>query len=375
MSSKSKSHRQLFLGQASNYRATDVLKHTFAIGSRKCSDNLRRFLAEKYHTDSRNIILMDNGRSAIAKALETLLPKNSKVIINGFTCYAVLQAVKFAGMEPIYADINEKTLNFDVETLEKAIKGKKNVKALIIQNTLGITVNIKEIENFAKKHKLIIIEDLAHCAGFKYADGREVGSVGKAAALSFGKGKSLDTITGGALIFNSKTPVLPRKIMKHPKFSDTLRARWYPLLASIGRGFSKIHKEKYWYGPLIKMHFIERAVDAKLDYKHRPAHWQAKLALKQLKSIETNGTKPIRTHLFVKNRAKCIEELAKNGYNFREIWYDVPVSPVRYYKELNFPEKECKTATKVAKEIINLPNYYPLSELNDAMNIIERYQK
>ncbi|MBR2659689.1 DegT/DnrJ/EryC1/StrS family aminotransferase, partial [Candidatus Saccharibacteria bacterium] len=100
---------KLFLGQASNYRAKDVLKHTFAIGSKKCSNNLKQLLATDYHTIPENVLLMSNGRSALAQALKTLLEPGSGVIINGFTCYAVVQAVKFAKMEPIYADIDEKT--------------------------------------------------------------------------------------------------------------------------------------------------------------------------------------------------------------------------------------------------------------------------
>lgn len=364
-----------FLGQASNYRAKDVIKHTFAIASKKWYSILQQYLAKMYHTEPKNVFLMNNGRSALAAALKAFLPENSEVIINGFTCYAVVQAVEKAGMVPVYADINRKTLNFDIKTLEKVLQKHPKAKALIIQNTLGICVNIKEIEEFAKLHKMIIIEDLAHCAGFKYADGRTVGSVGAAAALSFGKGKSLDAITGGALIVNDMSKIDQKSPLhfgyQTPKLSDSLRARFYPLLASIGRGFSKIHFEKYWYGPLIRMHFIERAVDAKLNFGRRPASWQAKLIMKQLEDIERNGAKPIRTFRLVNDRAKVLDKLQAVGYNFREVWYDVPVSPVRYYKQVNFDESACPVATEIAAHIVNIPTYYDHAELNRAIKIIE----
>ena len=317
---------------------------------------------------------MNNGRSAIAAGLKQALPSGGGVIINGFTCYAVLQAIEAAGCQPIYADINEKTLNFNTKTLAAALKKHPEARAVLIQNTLGITVDIEGIEKFTKTHGLILAEDLAHCAGFKYQDGREVGSVGAFAALSFGKGKSLDSITGGALILNDKKLKKPDFLAQRPKLSDTLRARWYPLLASIGRGFSKIGLSKYWYGPLIRIHFIERAVDAKLDLEHRPAHWQARRILRQFEQIESQGATPIRTHRFVRNRSKVIDKLEPAGYNFREIWYDVPVSPVRYYQQVNFPEKECPVATSVAAKIINLPTYYSSDKLSGAFKIIERYE-
>lgn len=365
---------RLFLGQASNYKAKDIIRHTFAFGSKKWSNMLRQYLADDLNTKPENVYLMNNGRSALAGALKCFVPSGAEVIINGFTCYAVLQAVEKAGMKPVYADINKRTLNFDEKTLKKALEKHPKAKALIIQNTLGICVDIESIERFAKKHDLVIIEDLAHCAGFTYPDGRRVGSVGSASALSFGKGKSLDAITGGALVLND-TPVTPFRFpAKHPKLSDTLRARFYPLLASIGRGFSRIHLQKYWYGPLIRMHFIERAVDAKLSLTRRPAHWQSKLILRQLKNIERSGALPIRTHRFVNDRAKVLSELERAGYNFREVWYDVPISPVRYYNKVNFDESACPVATEVSKHIINLPTYYPPEKLRRAIKIIEEHE-
>ena len=360
-----------FLGQAGNYSVKDMFRHTFAIASKKWSNMLRQYFADYYKTEKKNVFLMNNGRSALAAALKVFVPEGSEVIINGFTCYAVLQAVEKAGCQPIYADINAKTLNFDVRTLEKVLKNHPKARALIIQNTLGICVDIAKIEALAKEHHLVIIEDLAHCAGFTYPDGRKVGSVGKASALSFGKGKSLDAITGGALILN-ETPKNPVRFgYQKPKLSDSLRARFYPLLASIGRAITKIHLQKYWYGPLIRLHFIERAVDAKLNFYRRPAHWQAKLIMGQLKNIEEHGAKPIRTHRLVNDRTKVLAQLEKHGYNFREVWYDVPVSPVRYYKQVNFDESACPVSTDVSAHIVNIPTYYRTSDLNQAIEIIE----
>ena len=150
-----------------------------------------------------------------------------------------------------------------------------------------------------------------------------------------------------------------------------MRARFYPLLACIGRGATRLHLQKYWYGPLIRLHFIERAVDAKLNLYRRPAHWQAKLIYRQLQTIEEHGAKPIRTHRLVNDRAKILEKLEKNGYNFREVWYDVPVSPVRYYSQIDFDESACPVSTDVSAHIVNIPTYYHTSDLNQAIRIIE----
>jgi dTDP-4-amino-4,6-dideoxygalactose transaminase len=47
----------------------------------------------------------------------------------------------------------------------------------------------------------------------------------------------------------------------------------------------------------------------------------------------------------------------------QDIWYDVPVSPVRFYHKAHYVEENCPVAVEVAKRIINLPTHqYVTSE-------------
>lgn len=359
-----------FLGKAANFSGKEARRHTFAIGSKKDSEALEEYLALRYEAAKTNVALTANGRSALAIALKTLLPKNSKVLINGFTCHAVLEAVIAAKCVPIYADIDLQNLHYDSKILENNIKKYKDLKAIIIQNTLGIPVDIKPIEKTAKKNNLVIIEDLAHCIGAHYNDGREVGTVGDAAALSFGKGKAIDTISGGAVVIRKKESVLKNKPEKRQKLSDTLRARWYPFFGAFSRALNHIHLDKINTALLLKIHFIERSADAKLNIEKRMPHWQAKLALSKLETRK-NATKPLRDFFLVKNRDKVLAELKATGFDFTEFWYEVPISPARYYKKVHFPEKECPNAVKVAEHIVNIPDYYKKSELKPAIKIIK----
>ena len=362
----------LFLGQAANYRGGAAWRHIFACGTARNSRTLREYLANHYGAASiEQVALTANGRSAIAIALKASVPKDSKVLINGFTCQAVLQAVKAAGCVPIYADIDTDTLHFSANHVKELIKKHPDIKAIIIQNTLGIPVDITAIKKTAKE--CIIIEDLAHCTGVNYADGKEVGTVGDATALSFGKGKSIDTISGGAVIM--RNPHLPpiKQPTHRQKLSDTLRARWYPLFGALARGpFRSI--SKVWLGGLIKIHWIERSADAKLDVSARLTHWQAKLALKELQKLPKKGRGPIRGHYLVNDREDLLKELKDHGFNFEEIWYDVPVSPARNYNKVHFPEDECPNATKIAAQIVNTPTNYTATELKPAIKIIKKYE-
>ena len=396
--------KHYFLGMAAGYTRKQRLTHTFAVGREKDRTALQEFLAQKYSGEA---ILAKNGRSGLALALKAYFKPGDAVIVNGFTCYAVYEAVKAAKLVPIWADINKKDLNFDAKTLEDMISDGSRlarsgpslradlrsfrsslvaygfepsethvpVKGIIIQNSLGNPVDIAAIEKFAKKHNLTVIEDLAHCAGVKYADGREAGTVGAAAALSFGKDKSIDTISGGAVVLRHPYKNIIKAPSKLPKISDTLRARFYPLFGAMARGLSYIHLGGAFMRCLVKIHWVEKSADNKLDLEHKIAKFEAKLALQQLKELKKSGEGPIREFALVKNREELLKKLALAGYYFSGFWYERPVSPERYYKKVHFPESGCPVAVEVAEKIINLPTYYSKKDLAPARKIIAEYME
>ena len=385
--------RHYFLGLGAG-RKIGACRQLFTIGRKRDLKVLEVALSERY---SGTAVLCKNGRSGLALALKAFFQRGDGIIINGFTCYAVVEAVREAGCVPVYADISREDLNFDIDALKKIID--KNVKGIIVQNTLGNPVDIKAIERFAKEHDLLIIEDLAHCAGAHYVDGREAGTVGVATALSFGKDKSIDTTSGGAVILRDAEIVQSRALRSaaarelapsargdgpdgrgprldnfaSPRLCASLRARWYPTLAGWCRGLAGVHLCGALMRLFVKLHFVEKSADNKLDLTRRCTKWQAKLALKQINDLKKSGEGVIREFYLVNDRDKCLKELKKAGYHFDGFWYEKPISPERYYDKVHFPEKECPVATEVASEIINVPTYYKKSELALAYKIIEKY--
>jgi len=378
-----------FLGQAANYKGK-VLRHTFATGSKKDFDALKTHLAKRYNVPEENVFLYHNGRTALAAGMKALVPKKNGehpgILVTSLTCYAVVEAVKAAGFTPVFADIDEKTLHFNGDTIEKAIKKHKDVKAVVVQNNLGIPCDIKSIKSSVRKHNLVLIEDLAHCAGISYKDGKEAGMIGDFVALSFGKGKSIDTISGGALVIRStdityvergryKTKVvkLPKAPTKRPKFGDRFRDRFYPFFGLLIRGLYFFRLGRLFTGFLIKTHQIKRSADADLNFNTRLTYWQAKLALRQLESLPKNRP-PIREFYLVDDRDIVLNELERSGFVMNDTWYDIPVSPERYYKKAKYPENECKVAVEIAKHIVNLPTHYPRPKLAAARNIIAKHE-
>lgn len=383
----------IFLGQASNYSAGRIFKHLFARGRKEDAEALKKALAKKYKVkDSEKVILYHTGRSALAAAFISVVPKKSYVIIPGLTCIAVVRAVRAADCIPVFVDIDPETLQYDWQKLvtkleelqpkgdrssqEKLPIDKKhnlcyNRIIILAQNTLGIPLDALKLEKIAQKYHATLVEDLAHSAGRFYPDGREIGTIGAATALSFGKGKAVDTIEGGALIVRTESVTIPRPPSRLPKPSDRWRDRWYPLLGAIIRVGYRIKLGKVFTGIFLKFHWIARSADADLDLGVGLPNWQARLAREQLTGLPKT---PLRDHMFVKQRSKLLSELGESGYYLNEIWYDVPVSPARCSREVDFPTNECPNTVQIAKTIINFPTWYNQERLAPAREIARKYE-
>lgn len=383
----------IFLGLASNYRAKDILKHVFALGHKKDYYSLERELASRYSAPLENTSLIYSGRSSISVALKSFIlagkvNKGDFVAINSFTCFAVIEAIKNAGLTPLYVDL-EKTAdrkilpNYSAKNLENLKKKNDRLKVFILQNTFGTPVDIESFLKLKEKYNLLLLEDLAHSAGrfyeLKTGEKREIGTVGDATCLSFGKGKAIDTILGGAVILRnpelSLEKVIKKSLLLKTPTSDSLRAAAYPLLAAIARGLAHLNLEKYWLGLLLKLKWIERSADTKLRELNTITPWQATLTLNQLKNLKST---PLREYILVKDKEEVLSRLKLDGFRLEESWYEVPVSPARYFESLNFPKDSCPNAVFFADHVINLPTWYHdkkhLKELKKLKLILRDYE-
>ncbi len=141
-----------------------------------------------------------NARHGLYLLLKTLdLPKDSEVLVQGFSCIVVPNAVLQANLVPTTCDISAKTFNFDLDAVEKYIT--KKTKVWIIQHNMGLVMNMTKVQQIAERNNLILIEDCAHSLGGMH-DGKPVGCFGDAAIFSFGRDKIISTTNGGVVTFN-----------------------------------------------------------------------------------------------------------------------------------------------------------------------------
>ena len=165
---------------------------------------LKTRLDEVYFGDSHRPhqwFLTANGRSAIYLFLKSLnLPAGSEILVQSFTCVTAVNPILWAGLVPVYVDINPDTLSAAPESLQSRISPR--TKLIMLQHTFGAPGALKTVVELAKKHNLIVLEDCAHALGAK-ANNQPLGTFGDAAIISFGIEKTLSTKLGGALLVNN----------------------------------------------------------------------------------------------------------------------------------------------------------------------------
>ena len=186
---------------------------------------------------SADVFLFSSGRGAWCALLRSLKLKNGEeVIVQGYTCTVVPNAIHAAGGVPVYADIDRETLNLTAETVEPLVNGR--TKAVICQHTFGIPAPAKELKELCEKHNLSLIEDCAHVMPDETGP-KEICAHGDFIFFSFGRDKAISSVTGGAVLSRRNEISLrlhaERSRALYLSYWTILRLLTYPLIYFIAR--------------------------------------------------------------------------------------------------------------------------------------------
>jgi dTDP-4-amino-4,6-dideoxygalactose transaminase len=166
--------------------------------------DLKTFL----NTD-KEIAALSSGTAAIHLALILSgVVAGDEVICQSMTFSASANPIAYQGAIPVFIDSEKDTWNMCPNHLEEAIKDRiikgKKPKAIILVHLYGMPAKMDEILLIANKYEIPLIEDAAEALGATYK-GRNCGTFGLFAALSFNGNKIITTSGGGALVCNTET--------------------------------------------------------------------------------------------------------------------------------------------------------------------------
>lgn len=147
--------------------------------------------------DTKHPIFMTSGHAALTSALIGMgIGPGDQVIVPAYTYIATAMAVVAAGAIPVIAESDE-TLTISPADIEKKIT--PNTKAIIPVHIQGFPCDMDAIEKIADKHGIKVLEDACQADGGSF-NGKRLGTIGDAGALSFNFYKIVSSGEGGALL-------------------------------------------------------------------------------------------------------------------------------------------------------------------------------
>lgn len=150
---------------------------------------------------------MNSCTAALDMALRILgINHSDEVIVPTMTFVSTAHCVVYNLATPIFADIDERTLNIDIDDVAHKIGPR--TKAIIPVHYGGRPVDMDQLKEVAGN--IPIIEDCAHATGARYK-GEPVGGLGDIGCFSFHAVKNLAMGEGGAITLNNEEMFLRAK--------------------------------------------------------------------------------------------------------------------------------------------------------------------
>jgi dTDP-4-amino-4,6-dideoxygalactose transaminase len=150
------------------------------------------------HFNRRHCVLTNRGTTALTAALHALdRPAGSHALFPAVMCSIPVFAARFAGWTPIFADVNLTDANFDLNSVERAMKA-GGVGAAVPVHMFGKPDDLDALSALCDHYGADLIEDVALSMGAHYK-GRPLGTFGRVSCLSFVR-KMLPLDMGGAVL-------------------------------------------------------------------------------------------------------------------------------------------------------------------------------
>ncbi|TFD95794.1 UDP-4-amino-4,6-dideoxy-N-acetyl-beta-L-altrosamine transaminase [Jeotgalibacillus sp. R-1-5s-1] len=333
------------------------------------------------YTGAKYAVAFSNGTAALHGACFAAgIEAGDEVITTPLTFAASSNCVLYQGGTPVFADVDPNTYNIDPVEVASLITPK--TKAIIPVDFTGQPADYEKLNELAKKHNLVIIEDAAHALGATYK-GMKTGSFSDMTMFSFHPVKHITSGEGGVITTNSEEYY--RKLEMFRSHGITRNP------ALLGNNEGPWHYEMQFLGYNYRMTDIQAALgesqlkklDHFIDVRKKYALMYTN-SFKELDEIITpfqHGDGESSWHLYTirlnknvfrTNRKMVFEALIDENIGVN-VHY-IPVYQHPYYKELGYPDGLCPVAEEIYESIITLPLFPAMSE-NDVNDVIAAVKK
>ncbi len=284
------------------------------------------------------------------------------VLTTPYSFFATAGAIARLGARPVFADIDPQTFNISPETLGPAMerltaKERKQVKAIIPVHLYGQCADMDPIVQFARHHKLVIIEDAAQAIGSEYHD-RRAGSMGAFGCFSFFPSKNLGAFgDGGVVTTDSHETYQKLQILRghgsKPKYYHKIVGGNFRLDALQAAIVS------------VKLTHLDRWTQAR---QNNAAKYRSLFSQQGLDgTIQLPREKESR-HIYnqfvimVPDRRDALRDFLAQAGIGSEVYYPVPLHLQECFAYLGYRPGDFAVAEKAARHSVAIPIYPELSD-------------
>jgi len=159
-------------------------------------------------------VAVSSGTAALHLGMHALgVKRHDLVLCPTITFVGSVSPIKYLGADPVFLDVEEKTLNLDAQCLEDFLKNEtvrrngslvykrseRRIGALVVVHLYGNPADMDPILELSKRFGVPVLEDAAESLGARYKGGL-VGTLGDVGCFSFNGNKVITSGGGGMVI-------------------------------------------------------------------------------------------------------------------------------------------------------------------------------
>lgn len=333
---------------------TDVAAVTEVVRSKRLALGSKNMEFEKAVCEKfgvKHAITVNSGTSGLHLIIKSMgIGPGDEVLVPSYTFVASVNAILFEGATPVFVDIDPDTYNFCVKDAERKVSTK--TKAMMVVDVFGHPVDWKNVNDFATKYNLKVIDDCCEAIGAQY-EGKYSGSFGDAGCFAFYPNKQITTGEGGMIVTNDD------------KIAELCRS-----YRNQGRGAMSAWLEHDLLGFNYRLDEMSAALGctqmAKLDKILTDRERVAEMYLKELASFPEIKTQTVRDNVKMSwfvfvvalprdcDRTYVMKELDSRGIPSRA--YFSPVHTQKYFNQIIDAKKyDLPVTMSVSERTIALP--------------------
>ncbi len=296
-----------------------------------------------------------------------------QVLVPSFTFMATVHPLKWVGLEPVFVDIDSRTWNVSIESIENSIKD--DTLAIVAVHNFGNPAPIEELSKICDQYNLSLIFDSAHGFGSLYK-GKRLGSFGDAEIFSLTPTKLLVGGEGGVVSTNNKD------------LADYLRlGREYGNPGDYGSVMPGLNARLPEFNAMLAKHGIS-GLESQSKMRNQIAEWYREdlskidgIEFQEIEKTNVSSYKDLNINVikdkFGMDRDLLAKNLLKDKIDTRKYHYPAVHTHQTYSDTFNFSNPNLPITNSVSEQCLSLPIWAAMDRetVSYITSSIKKYRK